>query len=82
MINERNNILVSDSDSHIVFSKRENCRRIQFGQNLPTLHPTVRHIFEGDFYTARAALENLVKSAKHRVIIIEWVCVCSHSRYT
>ena len=71
MINERNNILLSDSDSHIVFSKRENCRRIQFGQNLPTLHPTVRHIFEGDFYTARAALENLVKSAKHRVIIID-----------
>ena len=27
--------------------------------------------FEGDFYTARAALENLVKSALHRVVIID-----------
>ena len=27
--------------------------------------------FEGDFYTARVALENLVRSAHHRVIIID-----------
>ena len=27
--------------------------------------------FEGDFYTARVALENLVRSANHRVIIID-----------
>ena len=33
--------------------------------------PAERVFFEGDFYTARAALENLVKSAKHRVIIID-----------
>ena len=33
--------------------------------------PAEMVFFEGDFYTARAALENLVKSAKHRVIIID-----------
>ena len=27
--------------------------------------------FEGDFYTARAALENLVRTAVHRVIVID-----------
>lgn len=27
--------------------------------------------FEGDFYTARVALENLVRSASHRVIVID-----------
>ena len=33
--------------------------------------PAEMVFFEGDFYTARAALESLVKSAKHRVIIID-----------
>ena len=27
--------------------------------------------FEGDFYTARVALENLIRLADHRVIIID-----------
>ena len=27
--------------------------------------------FEGDFYTARVALENLIRTANHRVIIID-----------
>jgi len=27
--------------------------------------------FEGDFYTARVALENLVRTANHRVIVID-----------
>ena len=33
--------------------------------------PAEMVFFEGDFYTARAALESLVKSAKHRAIIID-----------
>ena len=33
--------------------------------------PTEMVFFEGDFYTARVALENLVRSANHRVIIID-----------
>lgn len=33
--------------------------------------PAEMVFFEGDFYTARVALENLVRSAKHRVIIID-----------
>ena len=33
--------------------------------------PAEMVFFEGNFYTARAALESLVKSAKHRVIIID-----------
>ena len=33
--------------------------------------PAEMVFFEGDFYTARAALENLVKSALHRVVIID-----------
>ena len=33
--------------------------------------PAEMVFFEGDFYTARAALENLVKSAKHRVVIVD-----------
>ena len=33
--------------------------------------PAEMVFFEGDFYTARAALENLVKSALHRVIVID-----------
>ena len=33
--------------------------------------PVEMVFFEGDFYTARAALENLVKSALHRVVIID-----------
>lgn len=33
--------------------------------------PTEMVFFEGDFYTARVALENLVKTAKQKVIIID-----------
>lgn len=33
--------------------------------------PAEMVFFEGDFYTARVALENLVRSASHRVIVIE-----------
>lgn len=33
--------------------------------------PTEMVFFEGDFYTARVALENLVRSASHRVIVID-----------
>ena len=33
--------------------------------------PAEQVFFEGDFYTARIALESLVKSAKHRAIIID-----------
>ena len=33
--------------------------------------PTEMVFFEGDFYTARVALENLVRSANHRVVIID-----------
>lgn len=33
--------------------------------------PAEMVFFEGDFYTARAALENLVKSAKQRVVVID-----------
>ena len=33
--------------------------------------PAEMVFFEGDFYTARVALENLVRAAKHRVIIID-----------
>ena len=33
--------------------------------------PAEMVFFEGDFYTARVALENLVRSATHRVIIID-----------
>ena len=33
--------------------------------------PAEMVFFEGDFYTARAALENLVRSANHRVVIID-----------
>ena len=33
--------------------------------------PAEMVFFEGDFYTARVALENLVRSANHRVIIID-----------
>ena len=33
--------------------------------------PAEMVFFEGDFYTARVALENFVRSAKHRVIIID-----------
>ena len=33
--------------------------------------PAEMVFFEGDFYTARAALENLVRTANHRVIIID-----------
>ena len=89
-----------------LYLTKENCRKNQFGQNLPTLPQTAKHIkldkrmthiediqakqqqqldffirtstppaemvfFEGDFYTARAALENLVRTANHRVIIID-----------
>ena len=37
----------------------------------PSTPPAEMVFFEGDFYTARAALENLVKSALHRVVIID-----------
>ena len=33
--------------------------------------PAEMVFFEGDFYTARVALENLVRSANHRVVIID-----------
>ena len=33
--------------------------------------PAEMVFFDGDFYTARTALENLVKSAKHRVVIVD-----------
>lgn len=33
--------------------------------------PAEMVFFEGDFYTARVALENLVRSASHRVIVID-----------
>ena len=33
--------------------------------------PAEMVFFEGDFYTARVALENLVRSANHRIIIID-----------
>lgn len=33
--------------------------------------PAKMVFFEGDFYTARVALENLVRSASHRVIVID-----------
>ncbi len=33
--------------------------------------PAEMVFFEGDFYTARDALENLVRTANHRVIIID-----------
>ena len=33
--------------------------------------PAEMVFFEGDFYTARVALENLIRSANHRVIIID-----------
>ena len=33
--------------------------------------PAEMVFFEGDFYTARVALENLVRTANHRVIIID-----------
>ena len=33
--------------------------------------PAEMVFFEGDFYTARVALENLVRSANHRVIVID-----------
>lgn len=33
--------------------------------------PAEMVFFEGDFYTARVALENLVRSANHRVIIVD-----------
>ena len=33
--------------------------------------PAEMAFFEGDFYTARVALENLVRSASHRVIVID-----------
>ena len=33
--------------------------------------PAEMVFFEGDFYTARVALENLVSSANHRVIVID-----------
>jgi hypothetical protein len=37
-----------------------------------TLTPPAEMVFfEGDFYTARVALENLVRSANHRVIVID-----------
>jgi hypothetical protein len=33
--------------------------------------PAEMVFFEGDFYTARVALENLIRTANHRVIIID-----------
>ena len=41
--------------------------------------PAEMVFFEGDFYTARAALENLVKSALHRVVIDDKLYHCGHS---
>ena len=39
--------------------------------------PAEMVFFEGDFYTARAALENLVRTAVHRVIVIDaYVSAC------
>ena len=37
----------------------------------PSTPPAEMVFFEGDFYTARVALENLVRTANHRVIIID-----------
>ena len=34
-------------------------------------HPAEMVFFEGDFYTARVALENLIRTANHRVVIID-----------
>ena len=36
-----------------------------------SIPPAEMVFFEGDFYTARVALENLIRSANHRVIIID-----------
>ena len=36
-----------------------------------SIPPAEMVFFEGDFYTARVALENLVRSASHRVIVID-----------
>ena len=49
--------------------QKEGGRLVTFIQT--STPPAEMVFFEGDFYTARVALENLIRSANHRVIIID-----------
>lgn len=50
---------------------RLNSRNSWTSLSAPLPPPAEMVFFEGDFYTARGALEDLVKSAKHRVVIVD-----------
>ena len=56
----------------MLFFLKDNKKEFILWLNVPKVTAYAEMVFfEGDFYTARVALENLVRSANHRVIIID-----------
>lgn len=66
------NKFLAQHDKMQQIKKRQDLQQEQLDFFIRTSTPPAEMVFfEGDFYTARSALESLVKSAKHRVIIID-----------
>lgn len=64
--------LLIQHDEIRLIRERQDRQQEQLDFFIRTSTPSAEMVFfEGDFYTARAALENLVKSALHRVVIID-----------
>lgn len=60
----------SDGKTYQVDTQAKQQQQLDFFIRTST-PPAEMVFFEGDFYTARVALENLVRTANHRVIIID-----------
>ena len=64
--------LIKQHDEMQSIKMRQNQQQQQLDFFIRTSTPPAEMVFfEGDFYTARIALENLVRTANHRVIIID-----------
>ena len=64
--------LIKQHDEMQSIKMRQNQQQQQLDFFIRTSTPPAEMVFfEGDFYTARVALENLVRTANHRVIIID-----------
>ena len=60
----------SDGKTYQVDTQAKQQQQLDFFIRTST-PPAEMVFFEGDFYTARVALENLIRTANHRVIIID-----------
>lgn len=66
-----NKFLLQHDEMHKI-KERQDRQQEQLDFFIRTSTPPAEMVFfEGDFYTARAVLEKLVRSAKHRVVIID-----------